>query len=73
MPNFVDFITGNGTRKDIVSVVAVSMILCHLKHYQRSMAFAAFHEYYILELFYEAQHVSSNILQFIMKQHTIIL
>lgn len=59
MPNFVDFITGNGTRKDIVSEVAVSMIqiFCHLKHYQRSMAFAAFHEYYILEQFYEAQHV----------------
>lgn len=51
MPNFVDFITGNGTRKDIVSEVAVSMIqiLCHLKHYKRLMAFAAFHEYYILE------------------------
>lgn len=37
------------------------------------MAFAAFHEYYILELFYAAQHVSSNILQFTMKPHTIML
>ncbi len=37
------------------------------------MAFAAFHEYYILELFYVAQHVSSNILQFTMITQTIIL